>query len=102
MSDGTFSIRRRNPKASETSAQKARQDALLKQSYEFFLDAGSSNIGQGYVKPKGKKGKAVGDAEELRIESRKRKKLKDYDRLLKEFKYSAALDAVLKGVRPTC
>lgn len=42
------------------------------------------------------------DKDELQIESRRMKRLKEYDKLLKAFKYSAALDSVLrKQVPPT-
>lgn len=98
MSDGTFSVRRRQAKASETTAAQARKDALQQGTYEFFLDAG--NIGHGHTKSstaKGK-GKAIGDANEIRVETKKRKRLREYDQLLKEFKYSAALDSVLREV----
>ena len=46
------------------------------------------------------KSRPVGDPNELRVESKRRKRLKDYDKLLKAFKYSAALDAVLKKASP--
>jgi U3 small nucleolar RNA-associated protein 15 len=95
MSDGTFSVRRRQPKASESNTSQARKDALQQGTYEFFLDAGA--IGQGRTKTKGK-AKAIGDPNEFRVETKRRKRLRQYDRLLKEFKYSAALDSVLKKV----
>jgi len=56
------------------------------------------NIGQGHVKQKGKS-KPVGDVDEFRIEARRKKKLREYDKLLKAFKYSAALDSILGKVR---
>lgn len=98
MSDGTFSVRRRQPKPSEVSAAQARKDALQLGTYEFFLDAGA--IGQGHTKSSNAKGKgkAKGDPNEFRVESKRRKRLKEYDKLLKAFKYSAALDSVLKKV----
>ena len=50
-------------------------------------------------KEKGKgKAKPIGDFDELKVESRRKKRLRDYDRFLKNFKYSAALDAVLRKV----
>lgn len=56
------------------------------------------HIGEGAVSKQ--RGKAVGDADEIRVsESRRQKRLKPYDRLLKSFKYSAALDSVLRKVR---
>lgn len=56
-----------------------------------------AGIGQGRLKDKSKP-KAKGDPNELVVEQRRRRRLKDYDRLLKTFKYSAALDAVLRKV----
>ena len=95
MSDGTFSVRRRQPKASESTTSQARTDALQQGTYEFFLDAGA--IGQGHTKAKGK-AKATGDPNEFRVETKRRKRLREYDRLLKEFKHSAALDSDRKSV----
>lgn len=56
------------------------------------------NIGQGHVKQKGKS-KPIGDVDEFRIEARRKKKLREYDKLLKSFKYSAALDSILRKVK---
>jgi U3 small nucleolar RNA-associated protein 15 len=36
--------------------------------------------------------------DEFKVESRRRRRLKEYDRLLKGFKYSAALDSALRKV----
>ncbi|KAL1659887.1 WD40-repeat-containing domain protein [Schizophyllum commune] len=92
MADGTLSVRRRQLPKKEQEDEDA--GLLAGASYEAFL-GGSATIGQGKVKAKGK-AKATGDVGEFRVESRRRKRLRDYDRLLKAFKYSAALDAVLK------
>lgn len=73
--------------------------SLKSGTFESFLGGTLPAIGQGKVKGKGK-AKAVGDVDELRVESRRTKRLKEFDRLLKGFKYSAALDSVLRKVRP--
>ncbi|TCD69675.1 hypothetical protein EIP91_006692 [Steccherinum ochraceum] len=101
MSDGTLSVRRRQQKASETKASDLLGiTASRTGAYESFLGA-LPTIGQGQVKSKGK-AKAVGDANEFRVESKRKKRLKEYDRLLKSFQYSAALDSVLRqNVPPT-
>ncbi|CAK5275628.1 unnamed protein product [Mycena citricolor] len=101
MTDGTLSVRRRQPKPSESAANAPFSAAALKTgAYESFLGAIPS-LGQGAVKSK-VKSKSLGEADEMRVESRRMKRLRDYDRLLKNFKYSAALDAVLrKQVPPT-
>ncbi|KAJ7129618.1 Trp-Asp repeat-containing protein [Mycena epipterygia] len=102
MSDGTLSVRRRQPKASETAADPAFSGAALRSgAFESFLGASFPTLGQGSLRQK-TKSKAVGDVDEFRVESRRAKRLRDYDRLLKSFKYSAALDSVLrKQVPPT-
>jgi len=97
MTDGTLSVRRRQPKPSAAAAEDPFGGASLRSgAYETFL--GATNLGAGTVKGKGKS-KAEGDINEFRVESKRVKRLKEYDRLLKSFKYSAALDSVLKKVR---
>jgi len=95
MTDGTFSVRRRQPKASESQAAQAKNMSQAQGTYERIM---SGNIGTGTLKNKKVKEKATGDPNELRVESKRRKRLREYDRLLKGFKYSAALDSVLRKV----
>jgi U3 small nucleolar RNA-associated protein 15 len=90
MSDGTLSVRRRQVKSSEAQIE-------LLGSGDGLFGEQLAGVGQGRVKDKSKS-KPLGDANELMVERRRRKRLRDYDRLLKAFKYSAALDAVLKKV----
>ncbi|KAG7096906.1 hypothetical protein E1B28_004311 [Marasmius oreades] len=99
MTDGTLSVRRRQPKESEANNAAAVATTILQSgTYDSFL---GSSLGQGQLKGKGK-AKPLGDVNELRIESRRSRRLKNYDKFLKSFKYSAALDAVLKkNVPPT-
>ena len=97
MSDGTLSVRRRQPKASESSSNDLALAAFKTGGYESILGALPS-IGQGRVKSK-EKSKPIGDVDEFRVERKRKKRLKEYDRLLKSFKYSAALDSVLRTVR---
>lgn len=100
MTDGTLSVRRRQAKASEASANDLFSSAALRAgAYESFLGSLPS-IGRGRVKSK-QKSKPVGDVDEFRVESKRKKRLKEYDRMLKSFKYSDALDSVLrKNVPP--
>jgi U3 small nucleolar RNA-associated protein 15 len=100
MSDGTLSVRRRQIKPAEAASEQAMSSAILQSgAFETFL--GSGHIGEGYSKSK-QKSKAVGELSELKIEARRKKRLKQFDKLLKSFKYSAALDSVLrKQVPPT-
>ena len=99
MSDGTLSVRRRQPKASEGLADKNSLSTALKTgAYEsFFGGLSLGGIGEIHVRDK-TKSKPLGDPDEFRVESKRRKKLKEYDKLLKGFKYSAALDSVLRKV----
>lgn len=99
MTDGTLSVRRRDPKASETAAEDAKQTALSGGSYEYFVDM-EAVFGRGHIKSKGKElPPVVGPADEFKVEKRRKERLKDFERYLKAFKYSAALDASLKKVR---
>ena len=91
MSDGTFSVRRRQGKSGEGTSE------LFHLPSDTFLGAHLPMIGQGAVQGKSHI-RPLGDIDELRVESRRTKRLRDYDRLLKNFKYSAALDSVLRKV----
>ena len=98
MTDGTLSVRRREPKASEAAAQDAKQSAIVGGSYEYFAEM-ETVFGTGHVKAKGKDlPSVVGPVDEFRVETRRTARLKDFDRFLKAFKYSAALDAGMKNV----
>ncbi|KAL0949511.1 hypothetical protein HGRIS_009563 [Hohenbuehelia grisea] len=102
MSDGTLSVRRRQPKASEghPSDLPFSAEALRSGAYESFL-GNTGVIGHGTVKSK-TKSKPLGDVDEFRIATKRARRLKDYDKFLKSFQYSAALDSVLrKQVPPT-
>ncbi|KAF9567314.1 WD40 repeat-like protein [Agrocybe pediades] len=94
MSDGTLCIRRRDPKASEvTQSDELRKDVQAIVS-DLTIGHGSHSQRQ-QLKP-------IVNSTDHKLESQSSKKLKDYDRLLKSFKYAAALDSVLKkNVPPT-
>jgi hypothetical protein len=100
MSDGTLSVRRRQPNASEgTRAHGLLSEASLRAAtLESFLGGVIPNIGQPRVRDRSKS-KPVGDLDEFKVESKRKRRLKEYDRLLKGFKYSAALDSALRKVR---
>jgi len=80
MSDGTLSVRRRQPKGAEVQEQ-----------VDYVDIPGDLNPVARRSQPK-----AIRDAGELRMVTQPVKKIKEYDKLLKAFKYSAALDTVLK------
>ncbi|TFK75862.1 WD40 repeat-like protein [Pluteus cervinus] len=92
MSDGTLSVRRRQPKA--------REDTSITQSHDASLGFGLLKVGDGLTKAKAKKDRAIPDPNEINVESQRTKRLKQHDKLLKSFKYSAALDSVLKKQVP--
>ena len=89
MADGTLSVRLRQPKTSELSRIGLMHSAVL--------GSPLSGLGHGKIRDR-LRPRPTGDADELEVESRRTKRLKDYDKLLKGFKYSAALDAVLRKV----
>lgn len=106
MTDGTLSLRRRDPKAAELAAQEAKKSVLSTGAYEYFADF-ESVFGTGHVKStqqdqaQGQQrqgAKTMAAVDEFRVENVRRKKLKDYDKFLKTFKYGAALDAVMVKV----
>jgi U3 small nucleolar RNA-associated protein 15 len=96
MSDGTLSVRRRQTKTVEETTT----DPLRYGTFESFLGTSLPGVGQGTVRGK-VQSKPLGSVDELWVESRRTKRLKDYDKLLKSFKYSAALDSVLRKVGST-
>lgn len=99
MTDGTLAVRRRDPKTSETTALESKQSALSTGSYEYFAEM-ETIFGTGHIKKKGKDlPQVVGAVDEVKIESRRKEKLKVFDRHLKAFKYSAALDS---GIQKVC
>ncbi|GBE79477.1 WD40 repeat-like protein [Sparassis latifolia] len=101
MSDGTLSVRRSQLKASDVASNDAAFSMVLRSSaVDSLLGASFQSMGQSHLREK--KSKPVGDVDEFRVESRRRRRLREYDKMLKGFKYSAALDSVLrKQVPPT-
>ncbi|OCF58551.1 U3 small nucleolar RNA-associated protein 15 [Kwoniella mangroviensis CBS 10435] len=103
LTDGTLSVRRRDPKASEITEDTTSNNlSIVGGSYEYFADM-EQIFGKGYLKAKKSElPPAKGDVDEYRVETRRKRKLKEFDRYLKGFKYQAALDAgTKKTVKPT-
>lgn len=94
MADGTLCIRKRDLRQAEIERREQDRAALAAGSYEHFMEAGTTLRGQ---TAKGRQ-QGVAAADELRVEAARRRKLKDYDRLLKSFRYRDALDAALRKV----
>ena len=98
MTDGTLAVRRRDPKASEATNNESIQTSLKSGAYEYFAEM-ESIFGKGHIKKKGKDLPAVvGAVDEVKIESRRKDKLKVFDKYLKGFKYGAALDSGIQKV----
>jgi len=90
MSDGTLSVRRRDTKASDDPRETRSR---------FDVPTTLSDINTGYGRmPQNTPFKISADAGEQRLQVQTSTKLKEHDKLLKNFKYSAALDSVLKKV----
>ncbi|EPQ26377.1 uncharacterized protein PFL1_06025 [Pseudozyma flocculosa PF-1] len=111
MADGTLCIRKRDVKASEVEQREMERAAMNAGAYEYFM-AGQVGIGGagagggGAASAKGRAGAAQpalrSAQDDFRVESVRKRKLADYDKLLKAFRYSDALDAALrKGVQPS-
>lgn len=101
MSDGTLSVRRRDPKPSQAGVADSLipAEALRSGTYESFLSGALPAMGEGRIQNDIKGKSRALDVNEFRVESRRKKRLREYDRLLKSFKYGAALDSVLGKVR---
>ncbi|OZJ02132.1 hypothetical protein BZG36_04583 [Bifiguratus adelaidae] len=84
MANGLLSIRQRQLKAAETPSKKDTDDYLRTGSYRFFIR------GQTYT----------GNSDDFTVESKRKRRLADYDRLLKKFEYGNALDAALRSSHP--
>lgn len=97
MTDGTLSVRRRDAKASEVAADEAKQAVIAGGAYDYFKDM-EAVFGMGHIKAKKSAIPVIGPADEFRVETRRKERLREFDRYLKAFKYAAALNAALKKV----
>ncbi|KAF9485314.1 WD40 repeat-like protein [Pholiota conissans] len=88
MSDGTLSIRRRDPKASDFTQNDEGHPSVTS-----LLS--NINVGHG-ISSQTSSQNIVADKGERRLESQNSKIFKEYDKFLKTFRYSDALDSVLK------
>ncbi|WFD30043.1 U3 small nucleolar RNA-associated protein 15 [Malassezia sp. CBS 17886] len=88
MSDGTLCIRKRELKASELEGREQRRAAFRTGAYQHFVS--------GAAEPDARRASAATRAGELSVESTRRQRLKQYDHLLKAFRYRDALDASLQ------
>lgn len=89
MADGTLCIRKRQLRASELQHRQEQN----RSSYEYF-------VGQQQQQPMSQTG--IPQQDEMRVESVRRQRLQPYDKMLKKFQHSDALDAVLrKDIAPS-
>ncbi|KAG8949258.1 hypothetical protein FRC04_008860 [Tulasnella sp. 424] len=91
MSDGTLSVRRRNTSEEEAQAAATRKEVSRTGDFESMLE----RIGEPEYLSQRPVTKPKGDPDEVKLAKEHKKKLAEYDKLLKEFKYGEALDAVL-------
>jgi hypothetical protein len=88
MSDGTLSVRRREMKENGNSQLQLDSLSLLS----------GIHISQANTNSRSK----IHQLGELRLHIQTSKRLKEHDKMLKNFRYSAALDSVLKKVGGRC
>jgi len=79
MAGGLLSIRQRIVKSEEVQTRRAQEEQIRGGSYKYFI--------------RGQKKAAESD---FTVESKKKRRLKEYDRYLKVFQYGNALDACLR------
>ncbi|TIC08762.1 WD40 repeat-like protein [Wallemia mellicola] len=92
LSDGTLAMRRRQAKGNEVAEKIADKEAMKSGAYEYMQEAQS-------LKPKSQVAvKSAGNlgSDEFKIEPIRRLRLKEFDKFLKKFQYSEALDSVLR------
>lgn len=92
MSDGTLCVRKRELKASEVVRRQERRVALLGGGLDHQLARSSAAVQDAPVQDRG----GVTAQDDIRVDRARSAKLKPYDKFLKSFNYSAALDAVLR------
>lgn len=83
MADGTLCVRKRELRASEVESRARRRTALHTGAFEHF-------------NTRSERASAATRADELSVERTRRQRLRQYDRLLKAFRYRDALDAALQ------
>lgn len=83
MADGTLCVRKRELRASEVESRARRRTALHTGAFEHF-------------NTRSERASAATRADELSVEHTRRQRLRQYDRLLKAFRYRDALDAALQ------
>jgi U3 small nucleolar RNA-associated protein 15 len=98
-SDGSLSIRKRQASASELAARITSKAVLKSGTYESFL-AGQSQTGIYHgAEAKQPVFDSIRDELEVRVSSKRQKKFREWDKLLKNFRHADALDSVMQPVR---
>jgi U3 small nucleolar RNA-associated protein 15 len=83
MSDGMLSVRTRSVTKKEIATVKEKSTSLVGGSYEFMLKGRTRH----------------GNNTHYIVQRERRQKLQTYDKYLKAFKYTKALDAVIQAYR---
>ena len=99
--DGTLSVRRREPKPAELRERQRRKEMLQSGAYEHFVGT-SRGVGETHTGAEaeqigfgGDDATAAAGSDELKVRRPRTKRLREWDRLLKSFRYADALDSVL-------
>lgn len=99
MSDGTLCVRTREVKASEEQRREDTRKNFQNGSYEYFMNA-QANLYNQTDGTSSSKAIAQDFKDDLRVESIRKRKLQNYDKLLKSFRYRDALDSSLQPGTP--
>lgn len=98
MADGTLCIRKREVTKTEEEARAVERNAITGGGMDAFLNAGSTTTATAQAS---ERQSALLAKDDIRAETVRARRLKPYDKLMKAFRYSEALDAVLRpGIPP--
>ncbi|RUP43652.1 WD40-repeat-containing domain protein [Jimgerdemannia flammicorona] len=84
MTGGLLSIRQRQVRATEIATRQVEEDYIQGGTYKYFV-RGQNNVGA---------------QDDFKVESKRKKRLQNYDRFLRGFQYGNALDVVLRTNQP--
>lgn len=94
--DGTLTVRQRTLTSKEVGTRTQNREILASGAYEYMIAGASQNIRIHNVSDQDGPSAATSSVKEVKVKSSKRKRLKEWDRLLKAFRYSDALDSVVQ------
>ncbi|CAO1627351.1 unnamed protein product [Sympodiomycopsis kandeliae] len=100
MADGTLCVRKRQVSKTEEESRAIERNTITGGGMEAFLNA-QENVPSAALTNSTSQRDRLLKNDDIRAETVRSKKLKPYDKLMKAFKYSEALDAVLRPGIPT-